>query len=89
MPFFLITQRCGFLTLNYRHFYIFYKTAKSFKNYNVLFLNTTRKKTPKIIKMCSVYKLKFQVKIRFFNLKNLVFLVNTTHKKTAKNHQNL
>ena len=62
MPFFLITQRCGFLTLNYRHFYIFYKTSKSLKNYNVLFLNTIRKKRQKSLKFIMFIKLNFKLK---------------------------
>jgi len=84
MPFFLITQRCGFLTLNYRHFYIFYKTSKSLKNYNVLFLNTIHKKTPKIIKIYNVYKLKFQVKKSNFNLKNTSVAIKHYTKKNSQ-----
>jgi len=39
-------------------------------NFNVHVINTIHKKTPKIIKIYNVYKLKFQVKKSNFNLKN-------------------
>jgi len=53
-------------------------------NFNVHVINTIHKKTPKIIKIYNVYKLKFQVKKSNFNLKNTSVAIKHYTKKNSQ-----